>query len=275
MKSAKHAKRFGSSPVGDGEPMIEFDNVVKILGGRRVLDGVSFTVRRGETFVVCGPSGVGKSVTLKHMVRLLTPDEGDVRVAGESISGATGRQLSRLRDRFGYLFQGGALLAWLSVAENVELPLREKTTLSDGEIRERVQRVLEMVELGGEGDKRPSEISGGMRKRAGLARAIVMDPEIVLYDEPTSGLDPVTSRTIDALIERLRVDIGVTSVVVTHDLHSALSIGTRIAMLNKGGIQEISTPEEFVRSDHPDVKLFLKSQFITTTGVWEKSLPKA
>jgi phospholipid/cholesterol/gamma-HCH transport system ATP-binding protein len=274
MKSAKHTERLGSSPVGDGETMIEFDNVVKILGGRRILDGVSFTVRRGETFVVCGPSGVGKSVTLKHMVRLLTPDEGDVRVAGESISGATGRQLSRLRDRFGYLFQGGALLAWLSVAENVELPLREKTTLSEGEIRERVQRVLEMVELGGEGDKRPSEISGGMRKRAGLARAIVMDPEIVLYDEPTSGLDPVTSRTIDALIERLRVDIGVTSVVVTHDLHSALSIGTRIAMLNKGGIQEISTPEEFVRSDNPDVKLFLKSQFITTAGAWEKSLSR-
>jgi phospholipid/cholesterol/gamma-HCH transport system ATP-binding protein len=213
-------------------------------------------------------------VTLKHMVRLLTPDEGDVRVAGESISGATGRQLSRLRDRFGYLFQGGALLAWLSVAENVELPLREKTKLSNGEIRERVQRVLEMVELGGDGEKRPSEISGGMRKRAGLARAIVMDPEIVLYDEPTSGLDPVTSRTIDALIERLRVDLGVTSVVVTHDLHSALSIGTRIAMLNKGGIQEISTPEEFVRSDNPDVKLFLKSQFITTAGVWEKSLSR-
>jgi phospholipid/cholesterol/gamma-HCH transport system ATP-binding protein len=274
MKSAKHTQRLGSTPVGDGEAMIEFDNVVKILGGRRILDGVSFTVRRGETFVVCGPSGVGKSVTLKHMVRLLTPDEGDVRVAGESISGATGRRLSRLRDRFGYLFQGGALLAWLSVAENVELPLREKTTLSEGEIRERVQRVLEMVELGGDGDKRPSEISGGMRKRAGLARAIVMDPEIVLYDEPTSGLDPVTSRTIDALIERLRVDIGVTSVVVTHDLHSALSIGTRIAMLNKGGIQEISTPEEFVRSDNPDVKLFLKSQFITTAGAWEKSLSR-
>jgi phospholipid/cholesterol/gamma-HCH transport system ATP-binding protein len=274
MKSAKHAQRFGSSPAGDGEAMIEFDNVVKILGGRRILDGVSFTVKRGERFVVCGPSGVGKSVTLKHMVRLLTPDEGDVRVAGESISGATGRHLSRLRDRFGYLFQGGALLAWLSVAENVELPLREKTTLTDGEIRERVQRVLEMVELGGDGDKRPSEISGGMRKRAGLARAIVMDPEIVLYDEPTSGLDPVTSRTIDALIERLRVDIGVTSVVVTHDLHSALSIGTRIAMLNKGGIQEISTPEEFVRSDNPDVKLFLKSQFITTAGAWEKSLSR-
>jgi phospholipid/cholesterol/gamma-HCH transport system ATP-binding protein len=274
MKSAKHAQRFGSSPAGDGEAMIEFDNVVKILGGRRILDGVSFTVKRGETFVVCGPSGVGKSVTLKHMVRLLTPDEGDVRVGGESIAGATGRQLSQLRDRFGYLFQGGALLAWLSVAENVELPLREKTTLTDGEIRERVQRVLEMVELGGDGDKRPSEISGGMRKRAGLARAIVMDPEIVLYDEPTSGLDPVTSRTIDALIERLRVDIGVTSVVVTHDLHSALSIGTRIAMLNKGGIQEISTPEEFVRSDNPDVKLFLKSQFITTAGAWEKSLSR-
>ena len=202
MKSAKHAKHFDSSPVGDGEAMIEFDNVVKILGGRRVLDGVSFTVRRGETFVVCGPSGVGKSVTLKHMVRLLTPDEGDVRVAGESISGATGRQLSRMRDRFGYLFQGGALLAWLSVAENVELPLREKTTLSDGEIRERVQRVLEMVELGGEGDKRPSEISGGMRKRA--PRRYQSDASA---GEPTASfkLDPAFSNELAHLRIRYKL----------------------------------------------------------------------
>lgn len=258
--------------AASGDVMIEFDNVVKVLGGRAILDRVSFSVKRGETFVVCGPSGVGKSVTLKHMVRLLTPDAGDVRIGGHSISSATGGELSRLRDRFGYLFQGGALLAWMTVAENVELPLREKTNLPDDEIRHKAQRVLEMVGLGGDGAKRPSEISGGMCKRAGLARAIVTDPEIVLYDEPTSGLDPVTSRTIDALIERLRVDIGVTSVVVTHDLHSALSIGTRIAMLNNGGIQEIATPEEFVHSQNRDVQLFLKAQFITETGVWEKSL---
>ncbi len=273
--NAVHRQRGHASiptAVAPGEVMIEFDNVVKVLGGRAILDRVSFSVKRGETFVVCGPSGVGKSVTLKHMVRLLTPDFGDVRVGGHSISSATGGELSRLRDRFGYLFQGGALLAWMTVAENVELPLREKTNLPDDEIRHKAQRVLEMVGLGGDGAKRPSEISGGMCKRAGLARAIVMDPEIVLYDEPTSGLDPVTARTIDALIERLRVDIGVTSVVVTHDLHSALSIGTRIAMLNNGGIQEIATPEEFVHSQNPDVQLFLKAQFITETGVWEKSL---
>ena len=250
--------------------MIRFENVSKTLGGRKILDGISFAIKPGETFVICGPSGVGKSVTLKHMVRLLTPDDGDVYVGDDCISDAKGGDLERARELFGYLFQGGALLAWLNVFENVALPLREKTQLADADIRERVQATLELVEMGDDGEKMPSEISGGMRKRAGLARAIIHNPKIVLYDEPTSGLDPVTSRTIDALIERLQTEKNVTSVVVTHDLHSALSIGDRIAMLNKAQIVELATPEEFISSNNTEVQNFLASQFITREGSWER-----
>jgi len=252
--------------------MITFENVTKRLGNRAVLDGLSVQIEKGETFVIVGSSGMGKSVTLKHMVRLMTPDSGRVLVGGECISEAKRGDLERIRERFGYLFQGGALLAWLSVFENVALPLREKTALGEDEISEKVLATLKLVEMEKDGDKSPSEISGGMRKRAGLARAIIRNPEIVLYDEPTSGLDPVTSRTIDALIENLRREIGVTSIVVTHDLHSALSIGTRIAMLHNGKIIELSTPDEFIKSSCPEVQSFLESQFITKKGPWERKL---
>jgi len=251
--------------------MIRFDNVVKLLGGQAVLDGLTFEVQQGETFVIVGPSGVGKSVTLKHMVRLLTPDAGRVYVGDDCVSEATGGALERIRERFGYLFQGGALLGWLSMAENVALPLREKTNLDEGEIRRRIAATLRLVGLEEHADKSPDELSGGMRKRAGLARAIIRNPEIVLYDEPTSGLDPVTSRTIDTLIERLRRELGVTSVVVTHDLHSALSIGTRIAMLHAGKIIALCTPQEFVQSSNEEVRAFLDSQYITKRGDWERT----
>lgn len=253
--------------------MIRFENVTKFLGGRPVLNGVTFEVRKGETLVVVGPSGTGKSVTLKHMVRLMTPDEGRVMVGGEVISEAAGERLERLRERFGVLFQGGALLEWLTVGENVALPLREKTGLSEEEIEERVTANLKLVGLEGDIDKYPSEISGGMRKRVGLARAIVRKPEIILYDEPTSGLDPVSSRTIDQLIDSMRNELGVTSVVVTHDLHSALSIGSRIAMLTGGRIVELAEPAAFVQSSQEEVKLFLESQFITRRGEWERNMP--
>jgi phospholipid/cholesterol/gamma-HCH transport system ATP-binding protein len=250
--------------------MIRFENVTKTLGGKTILDSVSFEIDKGETFVVVGPSGAGKSVTLKHMVRLLTPDDGDVLVGEDNVSTATGRELERIRERFGYLFQGGALLAWLTMAENVALPLREKTAMGEEEMRAKVMDTLKLVGLDGDADKYPDELSGGMRKRAGLARAIIRNPEIVLYDEPTSGLDPVTSRTIDTLIEKMRQELGVTSVVVTHDLHSALSIGTRIAMLYGGHIVELSTPERFVASTQKEVVAFLESQFVTKRGVWER-----
>lgn len=249
--------------------MIRFENVTKYFGEKKVLDHVSFAVERGETFVIVGFSGAGKSVTLKHMIRLLTPDLGRVSVAGEVISEASGRALRMLREKFGVLFQGAALLEWLSVGENVALPLREKTSMGEKDIRQRVLERLEQVNLSHVYDLAPSELSGGMRKRVGLARALVMNPDIILYDEPTSGLDPVTSRSIDQLIDRMRSSLGVTNVVVTHDLFSALAIGSRIAMIHDGRVIELSQPRDFIRSSNAVVKSFLDAQYITQRGKWE------
>jgi len=251
--------------------MIRFEKVSKRFGDMAVLDQIDYEIRRKETFVIVGASGAGKSVSLKHMVRLLTPDSGRVLVDGACVSEARGAELSAIRDRFGFLFQGAALMQWLNVGDNVGLPLRMKTDMSDAEIDEKVREKLEMVNLGDAFSKHPGELSGGMRKRVGLARAIITEPEIILYDEPTSGLDPVTSRTIDKLIDRLRMELGVTSVVVTHDLHSALAIGTRIAMLHEGKIVEVCPPDEFVKSKNAIVQGFLEAQYITTRGGWEES----
>lgn len=251
--------------------MIRFEHVTKYFGERKVLDAVTFEVERGETFVIVGFSGAGKSVTLKHVIRLLTPDMGKIYVGNELMSAAAGADLVRLRERFGVLFQGGALLEWMGVFENVALPLREKTNMSNAEIDKRVEEKLRQVNLEGVHDAMPSELSGGMRKRVGLARAIVMNPEIILYDEPTSGLDPVTSRAIDQLIDRMRLELKVTSVVVTHDLFSALAIGTRIAMIYEGRILEISRPADFIRSQNEIVKRFLDAQYITQRGAWERT----
>lgn len=247
--------------------MIRFEHVTKQLGGRKVLDDLSFEIKKGEVFIIVGPSGTGKSVTLKHMVRLLTPTSGSVWIDDTEISAAYGSDLDAVRERFGYLFQGGALLGWMTVEENIALPLREKTRLGEDEILKRVAEALRMVGLENDGDKYPSEISGGMQKRAGLARAIVRRPEIVLYDEPTSGLDPVTARTIDRLILRLNSELGITSVVVTHDLQGALLIADRIAMLTGGRFVEVSDPKTFAKTDQPDVRGFLEAQFISKDGL--------
>lgn len=252
--------------------MIRFEHVTKLLSRRIILDDLSFEIQKGETFVIVGPTGMGKSVTIKHMVRLMTPDEGKVYVGDEIVSEATGAKLEAIRSRFGYLFQSDALLAWLTVAENVALPLREKTSMSSEEIQHKVYETLKLVALENDANKYPSQISGGMRKRASLSRAIIRNPEIVLYDEPTASLDPVTARTIDTLIRRMQKELGVTSVVVTHDLHSALSIGNRIAMLHNGKFIEIGTPEEFLKSDCDEVQKFLESQFITKHGTWERNI---
>jgi len=249
--------------------MIRFEQVCKSFGTRLVLDRVDFEVEEGEVFVIVGLSGAGKSVTLKHVIRLERPDSGEVYVDGEAIGGLSVRELSRVRSKFGVLFQGGALMQWMTVRENVALPLREHTKRSDREILALVDEKLELLGLGDAGDLYPSDVSGGMRKRAGLARAIIMDPKIVLYDEPTSGLDPVTSRKIDEVIVDLRRRLGITSVVVTHDLHSALSIGTRIVMLHEGRVVENATPAEFLRSEHEMVRRFLESQYVTRRGKWE------
>ena len=242
--------------------MIRFDHVTKRFGAKTVLDDVSYEIERGETFVIVGRSGAGKSVSLRHMIRLLTPEAGQVWVGEDCVSEAVGRELERILGRFGVLFQSAALLQWLNVEDNVCLPLRQKTNLSEEDIRARAAEKLALVGLDGAGDKMPDNISGGMRKRVGLARAIVTQPEIVLYDEPTSGLDPVISRQIDLLIDDLRRQLGVTSVVVTHDLYSALAIGTRVAMLHEGRFAVCAPPEEFVASEHPVVRDFLQAQGI-------------
>lgn len=249
--------------------MIRFENVTKKFGPKTVLDGIDLQIDKGEVFCIVGTSGAGKSVTLKHMVRLLTPDDGQVWIEDDVISGVESSDLERIRKRFGYLFQGAALLQWLDVEANVGLPLREKTQMSEEEIHAKVLQTLEMLDLGDALSKHPTDLSGGMQKRVGLARAIIMEPDIILYDEPTSGLDPVTSRNIDQLILRMQKDLGITSVVVTHDLHSALGIGTRIAMLDEGKIVELAEPEAFIRSEHPKVRRFLDSQYITKRAGWE------
>jgi phospholipid/cholesterol/gamma-HCH transport system ATP-binding protein len=254
--------------------MITFDKVTKKLGGKTVLNEVSFEVPKGETFVIVGLSGAGKSVTLKHMVQLLIPESGEIRIGDDIINKARGSELERMRRRFGVLFQGAALLQWLTVFENVALPLRELTKMSEEEIEKTVRKKLSLLNMEDSMDVFPADLSGGMQKRVGLARAIVMDPEIILYDEPTSGLDPVTSRLIDQLIQDLRKELGVTSVVVTHDLHSALAIGTRIMMIDGGKIVENATPEEFIQSTNETVKRFLESQYITRRGAWEKGMEK-
>ena len=250
--------------------MIRFDHVTKRFGAKTVLDDVSYEIAKGEVFCIVGPSGTGKSVSLKHMIRLLTPTSGDVWVGEDCVSAAPASELSRIRGRFGYLFQSAALLAWMNVFENVALPLREKTKLSEDEIRARVADALEKVGLDPDGAAYPSDLSGGMQKRAGLARAIVTEPEILLYDEPTSGLDPVTSRMIDELIADLNNRLGTTSVVVTHDLHSALAIADRIAMLSEGKVVDIKPPAEFIASEAPEIRSFLDAQYITRRGSWEK-----
>ena len=245
-------------------PQIRFENVVKRFEGREVLSGVSFAVEKGEILAIVGPSGTGKSVTLKHLVRLLTPTSGSVWLDDVEISSATGKELESIRNRFGYLFQGGALLGWLTVAENVALPLHEHGgRLTEDEINQRVDEALAAVELTDAADRYPAEISGGMQKRAGLARAIVRRNDIILYDEPTSGLDPVTSVTINRLIRRLNKERGITSIVVTHDLQGALLFVDRVLMLKDGHVVEVSEPAAFVRSTNPDVREFLDAQLIT------------
>ena len=242
--------------------MIRFEHVTKRFGRKTVLDDASYEIEKGETFVIVGLSGAGKSVSLRHMIRLLTPEAGRVWVGDDCVSEADGARLEKILRRFGVLFQGSALLQWLNVEDNVCLPLRQTTNRPDAEIRRIAAEKLALVGLEGAGDKLPADISGGMRKRVGLARAIATQPEIILYDEPTSGLDPLISRQIDLLIDDLRRRLGVTSVVVTHDLYSALGIGTRGAMLHEGRFVVCAPPAEFVASEHPVVRDFLRAQGI-------------
>ncbi len=238
--------------------MIEVRELRRSFGPHRVLDGVSFRIEKGESVVIIGRSGSGKSVLLKHLIGLQQPDSGDVLIAGENLRGLGERELIRVRRRFGMLFQGAALFDSLTVAENVAFAFRRDRSLTERVIAERVAEMLEMVDLPGIQDKKPSELSGGMRKRVGLARAIIYRPEIVLYDEPTTGLDPIVADSIDQLILRVRDRIQTTTVVVTHDMRSARRIGQRILMLHDKRIYASGTPEEMFHSTDPVVRQFVE-----------------
>ena len=238
--------------------MIEVRNLGKSFGAQKVLDGVNFQIEKGESVVIIGRSGGGKIVLLKHLIALLQPDSGQVLIGGENILPMNERQLLRVRRKFGMLFQGAALFDSLTVAENIAFAFRRDRTLPEDEIARRVAQVLEMVDLPGIERKNPSELSGGMRKRVGLARAIVYQPEIVLYDEPTTGLDPIASDSIDQLILRVRDRLDVTSVVVTHDMRSARRLGQRILMLHDRRIYAAGTPEEIFQSKDPVVRHFVE-----------------
>lgn len=237
--------------------MIEVRDLKKSFGTHRVLDGVNFRIERGESVVIIGASGGGKSILLKHLIGLLQPDEGDVLIEGESIARKNERELLKVRRKFGMLFQSAALFDSMTVEENVSFVLRRERTLKPAEITQRVAEVLEMVDLEGTQQKKPAELSGGMRKRVGLARAIVYQPEILLYDEPTTGLDPIVADSIDHLILRVVERLKVTSIVVTHDMRSARLVGKRILMLHEGKIYTSGTPEEIFTSKDPIIHRFV------------------
>lgn len=242
--------------------MIEVRNISKKFGSKFVLDDVSITVEDGETFVIIGQSGAGKTTILRHIAGFFDPDRGDVLIDGVKMNGTGARKKARLREKMGFLFQSGALINWLNVRENIALPLVEHRLGTKSEIDKIVDEKLKLLQLDDAADKMPSDISGGMKKRVGLARAIVRDPEIILYDEPTAGLDPVMSAKINELILRMQRELGVTSVVVTHDMDSAYRIADRIAMLYQGVIIECGTPDEIRGSSNPYVRQFVEGRLV-------------
>jgi phospholipid/cholesterol/gamma-HCH transport system ATP-binding protein len=237
--------------------MIEVRDLQKSFGAQKILDGVNMRIETGESVVIIGRSGGGKSVLLKHIIGLLQPDSGEVLIDGENIEPMNERELLHVRSKFGMLFQGAALFDSMTVAENVGFAFRRNKQMSPDEIRRKVAGALEVVDLPGTEDMKPSELSGGMRKRVGLARAIVYQPQIVLYDEPTTGLDPIVSDSIDQLILRVRDRFKVTSVVVTHDMRSARRVGQRILMLHQKKIYVTGTPDEIFNSADPIVRQFI------------------
>ena len=239
---------------------IELKDVHKAFGEKRILRGFSLAVPEGETVSVIGGSGQGKSTLLKHVNGLLKPDAGEVWVGGQRIDQLEGEDLYEARRMVGYVFQFAALFDSMTIAENVAMGLRRIAGLSESAIEERVRTALARVDLEGVDEQYPSELSGGMRKRAGLARAIALEPAYLLYDEPTTGLDPVTLSMVDELILRMRDRLGVTSVVITHDMESAYRISDRIAMLHEGRVRAVGTPDEIRESDDPVVRAFVEGR---------------
>jgi phospholipid/cholesterol/gamma-HCH transport system ATP-binding protein len=241
------------------EPAVRLDGVSKQFGSRKVLDNVTFEVSEGEGFVILGRSGTGKSVTLRHIIGLMRPDSGRVIVRGQEISALGGQRLAAVRKDIGFLFQNSALFDSITVGENVAFPMRRHTKLSDREIRAKAREKLAAVGLEKEFDKMPSELSGGMRKRAGLARAMALDPRLLLVDEPSAGLDPITTEEIDGLLLELKEKGGTTLVVVTHNIPSARKVGDELVMLHEGRVIAKGTPEDLERSPEPVVRAFMSS----------------
>lgn len=253
---------LGDRPPSPDDAAIGIEHLKKSFGDNQVLKGVNLTVRRGTTMVILGGSGSGKSVLMKHMIGLLRPDSGRVLIDGDDITRMPDWELDRIRRKFGMVFQMAALFDSMTVLENVAFPLREhRKELREDEVREIVRKKLAVVGLRDIEDKYPSELSGGMRKRVGLARAIVLDPQIVLYDEPTTGLDPITTDYVDDMILAAKRELGVTSVVISHDIASSFKVADELAVLYKGVIIESGPPEQIRRSVHPHVREFLHTWF--------------
>jgi len=239
------------------DSIISLRDIHKSFGERHVLRGISLDVRRGETVVIVGGSGTGKSVMLKHIIGLLKPDSGHVICAGSDLCCLSVFEMNRVRRRFGMSFQEGALFDSMTVFENIAFPLRRHTSLSESEIRDRVHECLEMVHLDNVDDRRPSQLSGGMRRRVGFARAISLEPEFLLFDEPTTGLDPVISDVVADIIIEMDELLHATTVTITHDMKIAFKIADRIAMIHQGVIIEVGSPDEFGASDNPIVQQFI------------------
>lgn len=243
-------------------PMIEIVGLQKSFGEVKVLTGINLTVPAGSTCVILGGSGSGKTVLMKHMIGLLKPDAGQVIIDGEDIVPMGAEDMERVRRKFGMVFQAAALFDSMTVFENVAFPLREHTKLSEEEIRAKVRSRLDLMGLKRNVEGRfPADLSGGMRKRVGLARAVVLEPKIVLYDEPTTGLDPITTDYVDEMILTAARELGVTSVVISHDISSAFNVADQIAFLSKGVILENGPPEQLRESQNPTVKNFLETWF--------------
>ncbi len=240
--------------------VVEFRDVWKRFGPLEVLRGVSFQLERGKTTVVIGESGTGKSVLLKHMIGLIKPDKGEIQFDGQRVDNLGEREWVSLRKRFGFLFQMGALFDSMTAGQNVAFPLFEHTKHSDEEVARIVKRKLTMMGLDGVQAKRPAELSGGQRKRVALARAIALDPEVILYDEPTTGLDPIRADSINDLIIKLKTELAVTSVVVTHDMTSAFKVADRILMLHQGRFIADGTADDFRNSTNPHVRRFVAGE---------------
>ncbi|MFC1568609.1 ABC transporter ATP-binding protein [bacterium] len=240
--------------------MIEIKHVKKSFNGKPVLLDISLTIPDGMTMVIVGGSGCGKTVLLRSIIGLVRPDEGHILIQGEDITCIDRHQMFEVRKKFGMLFQGAALFDSMTVEENIGLPLKEHTSLSKFEIRKMVQAKLDMVDLPGIEDKKPSELSGGMKKRVGLARALIMDPQYVLFDEPTTGLDPIMADAINNLILDTNKRLNITSIVVTHDMTSAFKVGDQIAMINDGEVIFSDTTDKFQKSNNPMVCQFIEGR---------------